>query len=100
MLVEDAHWAIDLIGSSEPTLDMDVIGLTFARHFVRTIDEGRITLDSDDVPPGFPDIAHPLRNAYPEIDARSPSEPRDGWLQEVAQRRPSPQWPERQPRVA
>lgn len=70
MLAEDARWAIDLIRSSESTPVMGVIGLTFARHFVRIIHEGRILLESHNAPTGLPDIAHLLHNDHPEIDAR------------------------------
>jgi hypothetical protein len=70
MLAEDARWAIDLIRSSESTPLMGVVGLTFARHFVRIVHEGRELLASQEAPPGLPDIAHLLRDNHPDIDAR------------------------------
>lgn len=70
MLAEDARWAIDLIRSSESTPLMGVVGLTFARHFVRIVHEGRELLGSHETPQGLPDLAYLLRNNYPKIDAR------------------------------
>ena len=70
MLAEDARWSVDLIQSSAESPLQGLIGLTFARHFVRVIHEGRAMLASHERPSGWLDIAAHLGSAHPEVESR------------------------------